>query len=285
MISDNLNKLFQFIDYLYTNIDNFKQYDDAVNEIFELSDRYRKLRPDLNFSQKQESDEVRLKHTELLNVVREKIHKPIFDKLSEIGIKNGNEYTDFYNDISEIKKDCKNQDVSIIRANSNKYNVVQNELGEKKMLLYGLENSLEINELNRAANVLFSFFSEQPEAVIFNDNKEVLTSEPIEKQKSKLTMSQIALKYIYEGLIITAQNSNDIAKQYGHNSGEKISQWFTYYSSLANRKGRPYPCTAKKLDNKIKLIESVIELLPIDNQERAKDEVSILKKIYETEYQ
>jgi len=123
MISDNLNKLFQFIDYLYTNIDNFKQYDDAVNEIFELSDRYRKLRPDLNFSQKQESDEVRLKHTELLNVVREKIHKPIFDKLSEIGIKNGNEYTDFYNDISEIKKDCKNQDVSIIRANSNKYNL------------------------------------------------------------------------------------------------------------------------------------------------------------------
>ena len=31
--------------------------------------------------------------------------------------------------------------------------------------------------------------------------------------------------------------------------------------------------------------ESIIELLPTDKQGRAKDEVSILKKIYEAEYQ
>ena len=112
-----------------------------------------------------------------------------------------------------------------------------------------------------------------------------LPPQPIVKQKPKLTINQIALKYVYELLQITRENGKEIARKYGHNSGEKLFQRFTYYSSTANRKGKPIPCTPKKLDNKIKLIESVIELLPTDKQERAKDEVSILKEIYEAEYQ
>jgi hypothetical protein len=112
-----------------------------------------------------------------------------------------------------------------------------------------------------------------------------LPPQPIVKQKPELTINQIALKYVYELLQITRENGKEIARKYGHNSGEKLFQRFTYYSSTANRKGKPIPCTPKKLDNKIKLIESVIELLPTDKQERAKDEVSILKEIYEAEYQ
>lgn len=112
-----------------------------------------------------------------------------------------------------------------------------------------------------------------------------LPHQTIVKQKPELKIDQIALKYVYEGLQITRENGNDIAKEYGHNSGEKLFQRFTYFSSSANRKGKPNLCTPKKLDNKIKLIESIIELLHTDKQERAKDEVSILKKIYEAEYQ
>lgn len=101
----------------------------------------------------------------------------------------------------------------------------------------------------------------------------------------KLKIDQIALKYAYKGMQITRENGNQIAKEYGHNSGEKLFQRFTYYSSAANRKGKPTPCTPKKLDNKIKLIESIIDFLPTDKQERAKDEVLILKNIYDAEYQ
>ena len=107
-----------------------------------------------------------------------------------------------------------------------------------------------------------------------NDNKQLL-----------LSINQIALKYAYEGLQITRENGNKIANKYGHNSGEKLFQRFTYFSSSANRKGKPDLCTPKKLDNKIKLIESIIDLLPIDKQGRAKDEVLILKTIYDAEYQ
>lgn len=116
-------------------------------------------------------------------------------------------------------------------------------------------------------------------------NTEPLPPQQTEKPKPELTINQIALKYVYLGKQITRENGDEIAKKYGHNSGEKLFQRFTYFSSSANRKGKPNLCTPKKLDNKIKLIESIIELLPTDKQERAKDEVSILKKIYETEYQ
>lgn len=105
------------------------------------------------------------------------------------------------------------------------------------------------------------------------------------QQSNKLKIDQIALKYAYEELQITRENGNRIAKEYGHNSGEKLFQRFSHYSSAANRKGKPTLCTPKRLSNKIKLIESIIDFLPIDKQERAKDEVLILKNIYDAEYQ
>jgi len=107
----------------------------------------------------------------------------------------------------------------------------------------------------------------------------------IEPLPPELKIDQIALKYAYEGLQITRKNGNEIAKQYGYSSGEKLFNNFSYFSSASNRKGTPTQCTAKKLDNKIKLIESIIELLPKDKQGRARKEVLILKEIYEKEYQ
>lgn len=103
--------------------------------------------------------------------------------------------------------------------------------------------------------------------------------------KPIITINQIALKFVYENLQITRDNGNEIAEKNGHTSGEKLFQRFTFYSSTANRKGKPTACTAKKLKNKIELIESVILLLPQTSQQKAKDEVLILQTILEMEYQ
>lgn len=70
------------------------------------------------------------------------------------------------------------------------------------------------------------------------------------KRKPKLTLGQIALKHVYEGLQITEDNANKIVKEYGYNSGKKLSQKFSFYSSLANRKGKPSPCTKKSYKTK-----------------------------------
>ncbi len=98
-----------------------------------------------------------------------------------------------------------------------------------------------------------------------------------------LTMNQIALKHYYEKAFITRENSDNIAKQFGHNSGEKLYQKFTFYSSRANRKGIPTNCTQRKLKNKISLLESVIKILPKQFKQQAIDEVNILKSIAKTQ--
>lgn len=99
----------------------------------------------------------------------------------------------------------------------------------------------------------------------------------IEKTPPELSIKQIALKLVYEGAVVNRSNCSEIIKGYGHTSGDKLFQEFTYFSSLANRKGNPSPATDKKFQNKIELFESVIELLSDANKQRALDELSILK--------
>jgi len=121
------------------------------------------------------------------------------------------------------------------------------------------------------------------------NNKEKQTALPLQNvrkdiKKAELTINQIALIYCYEGKQITRDNSNEIAKQYNHNSGEKLFHRYTYFSSTANRKGRPTPCTHKKLKNKIELFESIVNHLSDNAKQRAIDEIKILKALSENEY-
>lgn len=86
--------------------------------------------------------------------------------------------------------------------------------------------------------------------------------------KHKLSLRQIALKTFYEG--------GKISRGEG-----KAYQYFSEYSSLANRKAGK-DLTKKKLRNKIELFESVIELLDNQHKTQALDELAILKN-YENE--
>lgn len=104
----------------------------------------------------------------------------------------------------------------------------------------------------------------------------------------KLKVNQIALIHVYEGLQITRENAGEIAAKYGYtakNSGEGLFQDYTNYCSTANRKGRPTPCTLKRLKNKIVLFESVVSHLSDNNKQRAIDEINILRTMFENDYQ
>jgi hypothetical protein len=117
----------------------------------------------------------------------------------------------------------------------------------------------------------------------FKKAAEQLLHQPTSKQKPKLSMKQIALLHIYKSLQITRGNGNEIAKKYGHKSGDRLYQNYTRLVKRSDRKGDPG--TKTMLKSKIKLIESVIELLPIENRQQAIDELSLLKTIYKSEYQ
>jgi hypothetical protein len=102
-------------------------------------------------------------------------------------------------------------------------------------------------------------------------------------KKSNLSISQLALINVYEGKKLTRENCLKIALDNGHSSGDKLYQKFCWYSSPANRKGRPDPFSIKKLKNKIELLEGVLPYLKKEDKNRATDEIKILENFSENE--
>ena len=103
-----------------------------------------------------------------------------------------------------------------------------------------------------------------------------------------LGLNQIALIYFYERNQITRENAGGIAAKNDYtskNSGEKLFQNYTKYCDNSNRKDKPILCTPKKLKNRIKLFESILNHLTDKARQWATDEIEMLKTIYETEYQ
>lgn len=133
----------------------------------------------------------------------------------------------------------------------------------------------------------YKIWLESPNSIYLNrlqnEKTESLQHKP-NTEKPEFTINQIALKYVYSEIQITRVNSDEIIKNYGHNSGEKLFQQYTYFRSTSNRKAKPQPCTPKKLRNKIDLLESIIPLVPSEKQQRIRDEILILKNIEEAEF-
>lgn len=136
------------------------------------------------------------------------------------------------------------------------------------------------NELNEIEMKAFHETTSQPA-----DNQPESGKTSQGKKIKKLTQAQIALKSFYEGLLITRENAHEIARKNGHQSGQRLYQLFSFYSSLTNRKAKPDNLTKKTFQNKIELFESVIELLENPHKQRAIDELKILKTIFENEFE
>lgn len=320
-----IKALFHFIEYLHSNIDNFNQYNGLIKELEQLDKERNQLKPEQNYKDKLQYNKVQAELESKFKTLQDNTANLIKAKARELNVCNFNNepnynFNGIETEIRQLKKNFSNEDLPEIFKHKSQYIEYRSqthdtflslqfffdELDEIAKSLFDYFKDTEQNEfeafeikaipVNSIAEAIQGFKKGQtkftlPSSFLFNTSSneqpqnEALPPQQTEKPKPELTINQIALKYVYSEIQITRENGNKIAKEYGHNSGEKLFQRFTYYSSAANRKGKPTPCTPKKLDNKIKLIESIIELLPTDKQERAKDEVSILKKIYEAEYQ
>lgn len=145
--------------------------------------------------------------------------------------------------------------------------------------IQNLETMRDLQEHTKYKTIINNLIAEIEAA-----SQESGTSSP-QREESKLSLNQIALIHCYKNEPITRDNGKEIAASHGYTaktSGEKLYQNFTKYYNATDRKGNEG--TERKNQNKIELLESVVELLPADKQSKAIDEVSILKNIQKTEY-
>lgn len=199
-------------------------------------------------------------------VVEEQIIEVIdsIDKFKEI-------YNSFYADRSgnsrEIKEYVKNSIYQMINSYTKWYDVNSEEIVEK----------LGPTNMYLATRNIMEIIKKEISIYLLNLKDDINQNFKVEK----ISLSIIALKYIYEGILITREDAEMIALKYGHTSGDALYNKYSKYSSKRNRIGKPHPFTRKKLENRIELIQSVINILPNNVSNDAVEELIILNAYLE----
>lgn len=129
MITPKIKALFQFIDYLHSNIDNFKQYDEVINELHLLNKERQKVSSKNTFKDKLKYDEVQEQIAGKFKVIQENIIQPIKAKATELNICNLNDpailsetlWNWNITEILELKENFSKEDLPEIFSHKNKY--------------------------------------------------------------------------------------------------------------------------------------------------------------------
>jgi hypothetical protein len=112
--------------------------------------------------------------------------------------------------------------------------------------------------------------------------------DPSRADSDRLSQSQIALIYAYEGRHIQqGVNDKEVAETYGYtakNSGRKICQLFNEYRIRANRIATPDKETRATLNHKIQLFKSVVPHLSSEVKSSALEDIKSLEQQYKANY-
>lgn len=282
-INSRIQKVIQFIDNSFIPVDEKTTSDKNrdMNLLFTTYDKWYKTFPfDLPYFQ-----HLKDKYSKTMPIIE---GKPVYNKYSGLTKSRLVTKDRLTESLVNLTKDIISKINGLILFNKGLLTDVEN----LKLSLILKNRELELTEFSKIDYsdrkgyiiALKSWFKSEKKFI--EEIKPYLNDTKIKKvEKNKLTISQIALKLCYEGVIVTRNNCNELIKPYGHKSGEKLYNEFTLFSSVTNRKGNPDPPTKKKFQNKIKLFESVIELLDEDKKKRANDELTIILSNYNTLHQ
>jgi hypothetical protein len=154
--------LFKFIAFLHSNIDNFKQYDEVLNELHLLDKQRNQLSLQKNFKDKMKYDEIQIQAEikDKFKIIQENILQPIQTKATELNICDLNKTYTLWNwnisDISTLKENFSQKDLSEIFRHKRKYI----EYREKTKGEAFFELGFFFNDLDEVLKVLFDFFKE-----------------------------------------------------------------------------------------------------------------------------
>lgn len=198
MITDRIKALFNFIEFLNSNIENFKQYDILINELNSLDDERNKLNPDNNFVDKIKYDEIQSEFKTKFKIIDDKIIQKLKDKSNEFNICDWNKTETLWNynilEINELKVNFNENDISEILLHKNKYI----EFRTKTKHTYF--NYLFFKDLDRILKVIFDFFKDNNknefEAFEIKTIEVNSIQELFEKRNDKKTTTLNGLLYI-----------------------------------------------------------------------------------------
>ncbi len=160
MITPKIKALFLFIEYLHSNIDNFKQYDEVLNELYLLDKERKQVSPRKNFKDKLKYDEVQAKIKDKFKVIQENILQPIRTKATELNICDMDKTETLWNrnsnEIHQLKDNFTNEDLPEIFSHKSKY--IEYREKTKGEAFFGL--GFFFDDLDELLKELFDYFKE-----------------------------------------------------------------------------------------------------------------------------
>lgn len=234
MITEKTKDLFKFIDFLHSNIDNFKQYDEVTNELNQLDKERDTLTPENNFKDKITFDEVQDKIKDKFQVIEQNIMQPIKLKATELKIcDQTKEYFRLNFDLAEIdktKKEFNKQDLSEILAYKNKYIEFKTETKStvwQKFFFVDFEKTLSI---------LFDYFNENN--LSFIDEIKKYTTKKNQSSISDAQKKEIDKKYFPNGFFYKVKTFDFIIYSNSKRFDEPFESLQEYEKAVKNLRHR-----------------------------------------------
>lgn len=237
MITDRIKALFQFIDYLHSNIENFKNYDNDVNEFDLLFSERSNIDPQKNFADKLKYDEIQAELLERFKAIEDNITKPIEAKATELNIFDINKHETLYNwnisEIGNLKENFTKEDLPIILEHKTKYIEYRTATKHhyfRPFLFSGLDEILKI---------LFDYFKETDKNEFtefeksFSNNINEFVQNIKEMKPSKIKIPIKKWKNIFEWLQFSVEekyklNYDNVKLTYGYDDEKTniyLSDW------------------------------------------------------------
>lgn len=174
MITEKIKNLFQFIDYLHSNIENFNQYNDLIKELELLDKEQQKVHHKKTFKDKLKYDEVQVEIETKFKTLQGNTASLIKDKAKELNVCSFNNepnysFNGIESEIQKLKENFINEDLPEIFKHKSQY--LEYRTSTHKTFL-----SLQFffNELDEITNSLFDFFKETE-----NNEFEAFETKPI----------------------------------------------------------------------------------------------------------
>lgn len=164
MIPQQIQRLFEFVDFLDNNkAEYIKTYIPLCNE-YEILDRQKKeLNPNGNYRDRQQYDNIQTQIEAKFSPIKENVYTPITNKLRELEIWSDDDtYASIWNNnisaISDFKKNFSEKDIQQIMMYKQKYISFRTETNTHFYCL-----SLVFQEIDEVLKELFDFFKDTNE--------------------------------------------------------------------------------------------------------------------------
>jgi hypothetical protein len=221
MIPQKIQALFDFIDYLHTQKQEFiERYVPLCEELKILHSQRNSLRPDQNYKDKRDYDHIQNLIGEKFSPITSNIYNPISNKLKELKIWSGDEtyasiWNNNYSTISDFRKNFQSVDILKVMEYKVKYLNFRKETSTDFLCL-----TFAFHSLDEIMKELFDFFKDTHEnefkdfeakTINVSSMEEVLTG--ISKGTGQNVKFSIPFETVYENPIQKQTNLTNIINE------------------------------------------------------------------------